>query len=447
MKALKQGVKIALFSATMPPQILKVIKERVGEFRVIEDGAGEDEKPCVDQFYMVLRKEDRLEALKRVIDSAEDFYGLIFCATKAGVDELARRLTENGYPAEAIHGDLSQETREQTLRRFRTRRGAAGGMGAGPSILVATDVAARGLDIEKLTHVINWDLPNDRESYIHRIGRTGRAGRRGRAVSLVLPAQRGRMTQLSRFVEHALGSPVQWVKVPTVKSVMKTLRRRIAAGILDAFPEEEGAAVPAAADGGGERAGEQEAAAGEVPVSAPLEEEAFSPYIAKLARQLIEARGPERAVEALIASVYGGLLDPARYGEVKEFAVEDFAPRRKGATARGRPERGAVTSPRRGVKPGVRRGPRRRGFADSAAGNFGETRVYVGLGRKHGANAGDVARLLTRAGGVSGHLVDAIEMKDYCAFATMPRAAARRACAFSKNTPEDPVIHPAAWKE
>jgi ATP-dependent RNA helicase DeaD len=159
--AVKPDRRVALFSATMPEGILKIVREHIGDVEILEDTAPEDEKPAVDQYYMVLKREDRLEALRRLVDSADNFYGLIFCATKAGADELARRLTEGGYSAEAIHGDLSQEARERTLRRFRARRVTHGG---DASILVATDVAARGLDIERLTHVINWDLPNDRET-------------------------------------------------------------------------------------------------------------------------------------------------------------------------------------------------------------------------------------------------------------------------------------------
>jgi ATP-dependent RNA helicase DeaD len=181
--------RVALFSATMPEAILKVVREYIGEVEILEDTVPEDEKPAVDQYYMVLKKEDRLEGLRRLVDEAEEFYGLVFCATKAGTDELARRLVEGGYPAAAIHGDLSQEARERTLRRFRSKL---------TTILVATDVAARGIDIERLTHVVNWDLPNDRETYVHRIGRTGRAGRRGKAVSMVLPSERGRLSGLSR---------------------------------------------------------------------------------------------------------------------------------------------------------------------------------------------------------------------------------------------------------
>jgi ATP-dependent RNA helicase DeaD len=485
--AVKSDRRVALFSATMPDAILKVVREYIGDVEILEDTAPEDEKPAVDQYYMILKREDRLEALRRIIDGAEDFYGLIFCATKAGTDELTRRLVEGGYQAEAIHGDLSQEARERTLRRFRAKQ---------TTILVATDVAARGLDIERLTHVVNWDLPNDRETYIHRIGRTGRAGRRGRAISLILPADRGRITHLSRSMERTLGSNIVWTKVPSVKSVMKAIRSRIVASVTAVLPEME---APAALPGSGaeavmgqeaavstpvsaEPAAPQAEAAGSVPVfsgepdafsaetssgpdtasgretaaaaemaagktapSGPEPVEPPSPFLAKVCRQLIERIGADRAVEALITLSYGELLDPSRYGPVTEFSEDAFHETGKDRfrAARGgyRNSGSGRFGPARAHSPG--RG-HNRGPGPEDAGDRPLSRVYVGLGRRHGAKARDVAELLIRAGGVPGRLVDEIEMKDYCSFATLPAEAARRACSFSRNGPQDPVIRPAS---
>ncbi|MDR1306576.1 MAG: DEAD/DEAH box helicase [Treponema sp.] len=493
--------RVALFSATMPDAILKVVRKHIGEVEILEDAAAEEGQALlIDQFYMVLKREDRLEALRRVIDGAENFYGLIFCGTKAETDELARRLVENGYPAEAIHGDLSQEARERTLRRFRSKQ---------TTIMVATDVAARGLDIERLTHVVNWDLPHDREAYVHRIGRTGRAGRKGKAVTLALPSDRGRISQLSRSMERVLGGGILWMKVPSVKSVMKAVRARIVSDVLAGLPEipaEIPAGIPAeilegfspepsapgdsrvpeapvpgdsglpGGDGGlpgtvsaasAEAAEAVQGAAGNdaaipaIPGTEAVQEAALvpetalipaaavedmpaageaSPFLSKVCRQLIERLGPERAVEALITVHYGELLDPSRYGTVTEFTeAQPPSPRRRPAAWEGRGSafrREGRLPYREG--PGARRESRGRNFGED---NLSETaRVYVGLGRQHGASARDVAALLMRAGGVPGRLIDAIEMKDYCAFASMPEDAARRACAFSRGAPGDPPI-------
>jgi ATP-dependent RNA helicase DeaD len=452
LAAVKPERRIALFSATMPEAILKVIRKNLGEVEILEDAAPEDEKPAVDQHYIILKREDRLEALRRIIDGAEEFYGLVFCATKAGTDELARRLVEGGYPAEAIHGDLTQEARERTLRRFRARQ---------TTILAATDVAARGLDIERLTHVVNWDLPNDRETYVHRIGRTGRAGRRGRAISLALPAERGRVAQLSRSMERTLGSGISWMKVPSVKSVMKAIRSRIVAAVTAVVPEQDLVAEQAAAlpEGAGPDAlvpGTAEPPRSE-PAPAALAasaESSFldaappldppSPFLAKVCRQLIERLGADRAVEALISLAYGELLDPSRYGPVTEFPEDSFfdAGKDRFRTGRGASVRGPAFRGRGAGHGGAPRSRSRESSYESAGGRS-LSRVYVGLGRRHGANARDVAELLIRTGGVPGRLVDEIEMKDYCSFATLPAEAARRACSFSRNAPTDPVIRPA----
>ncbi|GHV87217.1 hypothetical protein AGMMS50255_5130 [Spirochaetia bacterium] len=503
MAAVKPDRRVALFSATMPDAILKVIRQHIGEVEILEDTAPDDEKPAVDQFYTILKREDRLEVLRRIIDSSEDFYGLIFCATKRETDDLARRLVEAGFSAEAIHGDLSQEARERTLRRFRSKM---------TTILVATDVAARGLDIERLTHVINWDLPNDRESYIHRIGRTGRAGRRGRAISFALPADRGRISHLSRSMERTLGSKILWMKAPAVKSVMKAIRSRIVASVVASLPDEEIPALAEAITGDvqtdsglitetpaiavvTETAAVPEAAA-KIPTAKPdtdtTADDAVSPFLAKVCRQLIERLGAERAVEALVSLSYGELLDPSRYGTVTEFSEESFqgagkfrdvgrgrfGQRGGGSWGESRHDRAGVhrgeehtgadrsgfrqspkISPRSGARGSGAYGgagtPPHGGPHSGAGGHFlpdrggftgegGGSRVYVGLGRHHGASARDVAELLIKAGGVPGRLVNAIEMKEFCAFATLPEEAARRACSFSRSAPGNPVIRPAS---
>ena len=426
---------VALFSATMPDPILKIVRKHIGDAEIIVDSAPEDEKPLVDQFCIIVKREDKLEALRRIIDSAAEFYGLIFCATKVETDELARRLVEAGYPAEALHGDLSQEIRERTLRRFRLRRSAAANSAdAGePAILVATDVAARGLDIESLSHVINWDLPGDRETYVHRIGRTGRAGRRGIAISLATFAERGRIHQLSRIMEKNLGSGIQWLKVPSVKAVMKAMRRRIASAVIAALPEPE--TVPA------EAVEVEPAAAAQAAGAEPA-----SPFLAKVCRELIERLGADKAVEALVSLSYGNLLDPARYGPITEFSEADFNDigKNMGKFAGKGAVRGGFTGGRGGgfgkTHDDRRRGRPSRELYGKTGSTEGFTRVYVGQGRQHGLGARDIAALLMKAGGVPGRLVDEIEMKDYCSFATLPADAARRACTMSRKEPQAPVV-------
>jgi ATP-dependent RNA helicase DeaD len=421
----------------MPEPILRVVRKHIGEAEIIVDAAPDDEKPLVDQFCILVKREDKLEALRRLIDSSGEFYGLVFCATKIETDELARRLVEAGYPAEAIHGDLSQEIRERTLRRFRLHRAAIANSddaGGKPAILVATDVAARGLDIENLSHVINWDPPGDRETYLHRIGRTGRAGRRGTAISLATLADRGRIYQFSRMIEKNLGSGIQWLKVPSVKAVMKTLRRRIASTVVAALP-------------GGEL-GIENAEKPEFIPAQPSELLPASPYLAKVCQNLVERLGAEKAVEALVLLNYGNLLDPARYGPITEFSEEDFVDTRSGPRGRGSSRgfganRNTSNDERRrgrGFSEGRKRPARGENHRPAKSGMGEFVRLYVGQGRQHGIGARDIASLLMRVGGVPSRLVDEIEMKDYCSFASLPSDAAQNACAFSRKNPNEPVI-------
>ena len=153
-----------LFSATMPARIRSLAKKYMCQHEVLTAKADSNTTALTEQIYYEIRASDKFEALCRIIDFEEDFYGLVFCRTKNDVDGVASQLVGRGYDAEPIHGDVSQAQRERTLAKFRKRKS---------NILVATDVAARGIDVSDLSHVINYALPYDAESYVHRIGRTG----------------------------------------------------------------------------------------------------------------------------------------------------------------------------------------------------------------------------------------------------------------------------------
>jgi len=165
-----------LFSATMPDRIAKLAKKYMVNPQKIEVDKSKPTTSLTDQIYFEVHDSDKFDALTRIIDIEPEFYGLVFCRTRVDVDNTTSKLIERGYSAEGLHGDISQAQREKTLSKFRKKY---------INILVATDVAARGIDIVDLTHVINLSLPQDAESYIHRIGRTGRAGKQGTAITFV----------------------------------------------------------------------------------------------------------------------------------------------------------------------------------------------------------------------------------------------------------------------
>lgn len=206
--------KTLLFSATMPDRIVKIAKKYMRDYVVIKSDKKHLTVDLTDQIYFEVSQGDKIESLSRIIDVVSDFYGLIFCRTKVSVDELTNKLIDRGYNAEGIHGDISQAQRERILDRFRKRR---------ISILVATDVAARGIDVDNLTHVINYALPQDPESYIHRIGRTGRAGRKGIAVTFISPSEYRKLMHISTGAK----TKIRRENVPAISEIINIKKRKI----------------------------------------------------------------------------------------------------------------------------------------------------------------------------------------------------------------------------
>ncbi|MCS6819699.1 MAG: DEAD/DEAH box helicase [Chitinophagales bacterium] len=206
--------RMLLFSATMPPAILKIARTYMGDYDMVAIEKKQVTADLVDQIYFEVNERDRFETLCRIIDTEPEFYGIVFCRTKAETDEVADKLIDRGYDAEAIHGDVTQFQREQTLKKFKMRKIV---------ILVATDVAARGIDINDLTHVVNYSLPQDPEAYIHRIGRTGRAGKHGTAISIITPAEKRELL----FIQKIARTQLRREEVPGVDDVIATKKMKI----------------------------------------------------------------------------------------------------------------------------------------------------------------------------------------------------------------------------
>jgi ATP-dependent RNA helicase DeaD len=193
----------ALFSATMPEPIVALARQYMRDPETIRlSKPREMTVPEIDQVFYQVPFPRKFDALCRVLDAKRPERALVFCATKRMVDELVERVQARGYLAEGLHGDMSQAVRERVLRAFRAGQ---------TEVLVATDVAARGLDIPEVSHVINFDIPPDPEYYVHRIGRTGRLGRRGAAITFVNPSE---MRQL-KLIERVTGARIRREEVPT----------------------------------------------------------------------------------------------------------------------------------------------------------------------------------------------------------------------------------------
>ena len=195
-----------LFSATMSPEIARISKKYLRDAKEITIGRKNESTNSVKHIAYMVQAKDKYAVLKRVADYCPQIYGIVFCRTRKETQEIADKLMQEGYNADSLHGELSQAQRDAVMQKFRIRN---------LQLLVATDVAARGLDVDDLTHVINYGLPDDTESYTHRSGRTGRAGKTGISIAIVNMREKGKM----REIERIIGKKFIMEQVPTGKQI------------------------------------------------------------------------------------------------------------------------------------------------------------------------------------------------------------------------------------
>ncbi|MDB5312893.1 MAG: deaD [Gemmataceae bacterium] len=349
-----------LFSATMPPRIEAIARQHLSNpanVRVAQERVAPGEIPRVRQVAYIVPRAYKLAALARVLDVEAPTAALVFCRTRTEVDELAETLSARGYRPEAIHGGLSQEQRDRVMRLFRA--GTA-------DLLVATDVAARGLDVEHLTHVVNYHIPGETEAYVHRIGRVGRAGREGVAITLAEPKEH----RLLRNIERATGQRIEVGRVPTVADLrarrMELTREAIREAVLEGDLDHYRVIV--------------EALAGELDV-----------------------------MEIALAAVK--LAHQAQAGDSTGEEEEIPSPSPERDRYREGPPRG-----REGGRPDSRRPDRRRGPAMA--------RLFVSLGREAGVSPRDLVGAIAHAAGVPGHDIGAIDIADRFSLVDVPEEAA-----------------------
>lgn len=277
--------RMLLFSATMPDRILQLAKKYMGNYDLVSVKAAQLTTELTEQLYYEVKPTDKFEALCRVIDFYPEFYGLVFCNTKATVDEITENLLSKHYAAEALHGDISQHQRERILQKFKAKQ---------LRILVATDVAARGIDVNNLTHVINYSLPHDPESYVHRIGRTGRAGKQGIAIALTSRADRRKID----FIQKITKTPIKKGTLPSVKDLISAKKTRIFT-YLDEL----------------------------------VQNDSHTNYLT-IASDLLLQHSPENVIAALLKSAYQDDLDPKNYIHIEEEKA-DFKRQGNSLTAGG----------------------------------------------------------------------------------------------------------------
>ena len=226
LSAIPSEHQTLLFSATMGPDIERIAKNYLRDYREIVVGSRNEGAEHVNHIYYAVRAQDKYAALKRIVDYYPRIYGIIFCRTRLETQEVADHLIRDGYSAEALHGDLAQAQRDLTMQKFRNHR---------TQLLVATDVAARGLDVNELTHVINYGLPDDVENYTHRSGRTGRAGKRGTSISIIHLREKGKV----RVIERVIGKKFEVGTLPEPKEICTKQLYKVIDNLEHTEPDEE----------------------------------------------------------------------------------------------------------------------------------------------------------------------------------------------------------------
>ena len=214
-----------LFSATLVPEIRELARTFMKNPQLIVIRSPELTVSLTEQYYYEVNPRQKVETICRILDVEHPQVSLIFCRTKKGADQLNRVLNSRGYAADSLHGDMSQRERDHVMERFRS---------GNVTTLVATDLAARGLDIEMVSHVFNFDIPEDPDSYVHRIGRTGRAGRDGVAITLVEPSQ----IRLLRMIERHIGKKIKHQILPTMQAAIERRQQMLANRLLEASEQE-----------------------------------------------------------------------------------------------------------------------------------------------------------------------------------------------------------------
>jgi len=392
--------RILLFSATMPAPILKIAGDFMGEYDIIEEEKVIDEALLIDQKYWVVKESEKIEALVRLIDISPDFYGLVFTMTKSDADRVTRELDMKGYEAAALHGDIMQNQREKVLERFRLKK---------TRILVATDVAARGIDISGLSHVVNYSLPFDTATYVHRIGRTGRAGTKGIAITFVRPEERRKLGFLTKNILKATKSELKEGKIPAINEVITVKEKRLIEELKSKLfkntePDEqevletettsiESQDTAASADTtSAEDTSEiQDNKISSVPELAPFDDK----YL-ELAKEIAEGQNPEAVIAGLLSIMYGKQLSSKHYGRIN---TKEFGPRGD------------------------------------------QKRIFVSLGKQDGYRAKEIAQYFSELLHIPGRMVDDIDVAQQFSLVSLPVASAKKAIELSRSNKKLPHMH------
>ena len=343
-----------LFSATMGKEIERIAKSYLNDYKEIVVGSRNEGAENVNHIYYLVHAKDKYVALKRVVDYYPRIYGIIFCRTRLETQEVADQLIRDGYNAEALHGDLSQAQRDLTMQKFRQHH---------TQLLVATDVAARGLDVEDLTHVINYGLPDDVENYTHRSGRTGRAGKRGTSISIIHVKEKSKV----RIIEKVIGKQFEAGVLPEPQEICtKQLYK-----VMDELERTE------------------------------VNETEIAPFLPEIFRKL-DWLSKEDLVKRIVSREFGHFLRYYANAPVIEQPSERKGAKGKAAEdGKGRRERGKRESGARQAEEGY-------------------TRLFINLGKRDNFYAREIINLVNRYVRDSKIDIGRIDLTNNCSFFEVP---------------------------
>ena len=318
-----------LFSATMSREIERIAKSYLREYKEIVVGSRNEGAENVNHIYYMVHAKDKYLALKRIVDFNPKIFGIIFCRTKLETQEIADKLIHDGYNAESLHGDLSQQQRDLTMQKFRQHL---------TQLLVATDVAARGLDVDDLTHVINFGLPDDIESYTHRSGRTGRAGKKGTSISIMHIREKHKM----RAIEKEIGKSFVEGVIPSAKEICKKQLYKV----MDQI------------------------------VKTDVNDEEIDPFMTDINRYF-EFIDKEDLIKKIVSMEFGKFL--AYYADAPEIEAPSKSSRDSSGKRSGKGERGSKGE---------------RGARGSRKAEAGYSRLFINLGKDDGFYPGEVMQYI-----------------------------------------------------
>lgn len=326
-----------LFSATMSREIERIAKSYLREYKEIVVGSRNEGAENVNHIYYMVHAKDKYLALKRIVDFNPKIFGIIFCRTKLETQEIADKLIHDGYNAESLHGDLSQQQRDLTMQKFRQHL---------TQLLVATDVAARGLDVDDLTHVINFGLPDDIESYTHRSGRTGRAGKKGTSISIMHIREKHKM----RAIEKEIGKSFVEGVIPSSKEICKKQLYKV----MDQI------------------------------VKTDVNDEEIDPFMTDINRYF-EFIDKEDLIKKIVSMEFGKFL--AYYADAPEIEAPSKSSRDSSGKRSGKGERGGR---------GERGSRGERGARGSRKAEAGYSRLFINLGKDDGFYPGEVMQYINK---------------------------------------------------